>query len=108
MMKGNIQQQSVDKCMNALDFTKDWKTWRSTLKEAITTAKGIGLSDEEIRDMAVRLGDFLSEKVCPATPEEELIREMWTAAIPEERRVLANIMFRIISGPEEGLTGDRP
>jgi hypothetical protein len=96
MMK-ETQEQQVTKCINALDFTKDWTTWRETLRDGIATAKGIGIPDEDIKDMAVRLGDFLAEKVCPATKEEELIKEIWTVAEPEERKVLANIIFRMLA-----------
>ena len=96
MMRGQ-QQETVEKCINALDFTKDWTTWRETLQDSIATAKGIGISDEDIKDMAVRLGDFLAEKVCPATKEEELVKEVWTTATPEERKVLASIFFRMLS-----------
>jgi hypothetical protein len=96
MMQGK-QQEKVEMCINSLDFTKDWTTWRDTLQDAIATARDLGLSDEEIKDMAVRLGDFLAEKVCPATKEEELIKDLWTAAEPEERKVLANVMFRTLS-----------
>jgi sulfur relay (sulfurtransferase) DsrC/TusE family protein len=91
------EQEQVTKCINTLDFTKDWNDWRDTLKEGIATARGMGIPDEEIKDLAFRLGDFLAEKVCPATKEEELIREMWTAADPEERKVLASIIFRTLS-----------
>jgi hypothetical protein len=96
MMRQSQQQEQAIKCINALDFTKDWQSWRETLREGIATARGIGIPDEDIKDMAVRLGDFLAEKVCPATPEEELIKEMWSAASPDERRVLATIIFRTL------------
>ncbi len=96
MMK-ETQQQQVTMCINALDFTKDWGTWRETLQEGIATARGIGIPDEDIKDMAVRLGDFLAEKVCPATKEEELIKELWTVATPDERKVLANVIFRMLA-----------
>ncbi len=97
MMRETQQEEKVTKCINALDFTKDWTTWRGTLQESIATARGIGIPDEEIKDMAVRLGDFLAEKVCPATKEEELIKELWTVATPEERKVLADVIFRMLT-----------
>lgn len=89
-------QEQVTMCINALDFTQDWASWRDTLKEAIATARGMGISDEEIKDIAVRLGDFLAEKVCAATKEEELIRDMWSVASPEERKVIAQVIFRTL------------
>jgi hypothetical protein len=89
-------QEQVTKCINALDFTQDWASWRDTLKEAIAAARGMGISDEEIKDIGVRLGDFLAEKVCAATKEEELMRDMWSVANPEERRVIAQVFFRTL------------
>ena len=90
------KQEEVTKCINALDFTQDWTTWLETLQDGISTARGLGIPDEEIKDMAVRLGDFLAEKVCPATKEEELVKQIWTTATPDERKVIASIFFRML------------
>jgi len=65
----------VTKCVSAMDFVKDWKTWRATLKEGIQGARKLGVSDETIQTLATKVGDFLVEKVCPATPEEEVLKE---------------------------------
>ncbi|NIS78950.1 MAG: DUF3243 family protein [Anaerolineales bacterium] len=83
------------KCVNALDFVKDWETWRTTLKEAIGEAKKFGVSDEVIKDLAVKVGDFLAEKVCPATKEEELLKAMWDVGTPDERKAIASMMFKL-------------
>ena len=84
------------KCVSAMDFMKDWNTWRSTLKEAIGEAHKLGVSDEMIQDLAVKMGDFLAEKVCPATKEEQLLKEMWDAGTPEERKTIATLMFKML------------
>lgn len=55
----------------------------------------VGISDAVIQDTAVKLGDFLAEKVCPATPEEVLMKELWDAATPDERKTLARLMVKI-------------
>ena len=85
-----------EKCLQAMDFLKDWKTWRESLNEAISAARGFGVSDETIKRTTVKVGDFLSEKVCPATKEEELLKEMWDAATPEERKTLAGLIFKMV------------
>jgi hypothetical protein len=79
-----------------MDFMKDWKTWRETLSDGIEQARKFGVSDETIKKMSVRVGDFLAEKVCPATKEEELLKEMWDAATPEERKTIAGLMFKMV------------
>jgi len=94
VLKQEMEQRA--KCINTLDFTKDWESWRNTLKDAIATARVLGVSDDEIKEIAVQLGDFLAEKVCPATKEEEFIKQLWDAATPEERRTLANVIFKTL------------
>jgi hypothetical protein len=34
--------------------------------------------------------------VCPQTKEEELLKEMWDIATPEERKTLATLMFKMV------------
>lgn len=87
----------ITKCLDSMDFVKDWQTWRETLHEAIAGAKKFGLSDDVIKDMSVKVGDFLAEKVCPATKEEQLLKEMWDVATPEERRTIAALMLKLVS-----------
>jgi len=89
-----MEQQT--KCLDAMDFMKDWTEWRSTLKEAIGEARKLGVSDDVIKDLSVGMGDFLATKVCPATKEEELLKEMWDKASPEERRTLAGLIFKMV------------
>ena len=84
------------KCLSALDYLNDWYTWRKTLKEGIAGARKFGVSDETIKSMAVKMGDFLASKVCPQTKEEELLKQMWDVATPEERKVIATLMFKMV------------
>jgi sulfur relay (sulfurtransferase) DsrC/TusE family protein len=85
-----------EKCLQAMDFLKDWKTWRETLGDSIAAARKFGVSDETIKQMSVKMGDFLAEKVCPATKEEELLKEMWDVATPEERKTIAGLIFKMV------------
>jgi sulfur relay (sulfurtransferase) DsrC/TusE family protein len=83
-------------CLQAMDFLKDWETWRKTLHDAIAEARKFGVSDEVIKNLSVKVGDFLAKKVCPATKEEELLKEMWDIATPEERKTLATLIFKMV------------
>ena len=84
------------KCVSAMDFLKDWDTWRGTLKEAISEAHKLGVPDAVIQDLAVKVGDFLAKKVCPATKEEQLMKEMWDVGTPEERKTIATLIFKMV------------
>jgi hypothetical protein len=83
-------------CLEMMDFLKDWTSWRNSLKEGIGMAKKMGMSDEEIQSWATKVGDLLVEKVCPATKEEELLKEMWEIATPSERKVIATLIFKMV------------
>ena len=83
-------------CISSIDYVKDWNTWRQTLKDAIGQARKFGISDTVIQDTAAKLGDWLADKVCPATPEESLMKEFWEIATPDERKTLATLMFKLV------------
>jgi hypothetical protein len=36
------------------------------------------------------------QKVCPATKEEELLKEMWEIATPSERKVIGTLIFKMV------------
>ena len=85
-----------NECLALLDYVSDWQKWRESLHEAIREARKLGWTDEEIKDTATRVGDFLAERVCPATPEEKLLQELWNAGTPDERKTLATLLFKIM------------
>jgi len=85
-----------NECIAAMDFMKDWKTWRESLHDAIAEGRKYGMSDEEIKELAVTVGDFLAKNVCPGTNEEALLKEMWDISTPQERKILASLIFRMV------------
>ncbi len=82
------------KSLNAFDCASDWETWRTNVKERIAVAHRFGVPDETIKTIAVKVGDFLAEKVCPATREEELLKEMWSVATPDERKTVTTLILK--------------
>ena len=97
-MRGEGGEMDVNKkleCINMLEYVGDWAEWRKNLRRAVSVGKKVGMSEEEIEGLATQIGDFLAEKVCPATPEEELLKEMWAAASPDERKMIAGLMVKM-------------
>lgn len=88
--------EEVQKCINAMDFVKDWTAWKEHLQDAIKRGRDFGMSDEMIKSLSVKVGDFLANKVCPATPEEQLMKDLWGVATQEERKTLATLMFKLV------------
>ena len=84
------------KCLECMDFSCDWSSWRINLKDNITGKTNFYWQDEAIRNIAERLDTLLDEKVCSKTPEEELIKEMWDVASVDERKSLAMVLLKLI------------
>ncbi len=83
-------------CLNGGDFLKDWNQWRQTVYEAIQTARKLGMPDQLIIVASTKVGDFLSTRLCAATPEEALIKDLWDVAEPNDRKVLGKLLFKIM------------
>ena len=83
-------------CLSGGDFVKDWDQWKETVNEAIKTARRIGMPDKLIELASVKVGDFLTQRLCPQSPEEALIKELWEAANPDERKTLGKLLFKIM------------
>jgi hypothetical protein len=83
-------------CLSGGDFIKDWDQWKNTVNEAIKTARKIGMPDKLIEIASVKVGDFLTKRICAESKEEALIKELWEAASPDERKTLGKLLFKIM------------
>jgi hypothetical protein len=83
-------------CLSGGDFIKDWDQWKKTVNEAIKTARKVGLPDKLIEIASVKVGDFLSKRLCVESKEEALIKEFWEVATPDERKTLGKLLFKIM------------
>jgi hypothetical protein len=88
--------KQVTACLSGGDFVKDWDQWKQTVYEAIKTARKIGLPDKLIELASVKVGDFLSKRICAESKEEALLKELWDQANPDERKTLGKLLFKII------------
>lgn len=91
----NAMEQGTT-CLSGGDFMKDWEQWKKTVNEAIKTARKIGMPDKLIEIASVKAGDFLVKRICAESKEEALIKELWEAATPEERKTLGKLLFKIM------------
>jgi hypothetical protein len=88
--------QEETTCLKGGDFIKDWDQWRKTVGEAIRTARKLGMPDRMIEVASVKIGDFLSKRLCVESKEEALIKELWDAADANERKTLGKLLFKIM------------
>jgi hypothetical protein len=83
-------------CLSGGDFIKDWDQWKKTVNEAIKTARKVGLPDKLIEMASVKVGDFLTKRLCTESKEEALIKELWDAGSPQDRKTLGKLLFKIM------------
>ena len=83
-------------CLKGGDFMKDWDQWKQTVGEAIKTARKLGMPDKLIEVASVKVGNFLSTRVCAESPEERLIKDLWDVASQEDRKVLGKLLFKLM------------
>ena len=84
------------KCLSGGDFLKDWDEWKKTVSEVIKTARKLGMPDKVIEVASVKVGEFLTKRVCAESPEEALIKDLWSVADAEERKTLGKLLFKIM------------
>lgn len=74
-----------------------WDTWKRTLGQAVEFAEELGIGREQIASMAQQVGDLLAQSVPPANPEQKAVKELWEVANIDERKILADLMTRLVS-----------
>lgn len=65
------------------------------IAEKIQEGRRAGLSDEQIAEGIVHLGNVVAKFVKPDSPEEALMEKMWHVSTDEEKRTMANIVLRM-------------
>ena len=89
-------KDNKERCLDCMDFSYNWSKWRGMLKENLTESKRFYWQDEAVQNIASHLNALLDKKICPGTPEEDVIKKMWDISTADERRTLATILLRLV------------
>ena len=84
-----------------MDFEKsetlsDWSKWKGTLSKAVNIGEAVGLSEETIDNIAVKLGNTLSAVVDPENREQRVLQELWKVGDDSERKTLAKLVVNMV------------
>jgi len=58
--------------------------------------QGSSLAIEEMKVWALETGNYLAKNVRAGTAEEALLKELWDAAAPEERKTSGTLIFKLV------------
>lgn len=79
-----------------VDNLSDWKKWKRTLAKSVEMGEMVGLSEETISKIGVKIGNFLSSSVDPENREQRVLQELWKVGDNEDRKVLSKIIVKMV------------
>lgn len=78
------------------DAVNDWDKWKKNLAKAISIGETVGLSDNTIKNLGVKVGEFLATNVDPENHEQRVLKELFEAGNEKEREALTNMIIKIV------------
>lgn len=79
--------------MSVLD---NFDTWKGFLSNKLQEATESGIGQKAVSNIAVEVGNYLSQNVEAKNEEEALLRDLWNTASSEEQQAIANIMVKLV------------
>ncbi len=77
-------------------MTQTWDEWKKTLAQAVGQGRAMGLSRDELVHRAEQIGDVLANSVDPTSPEQRVLKELWTSADEDEQKALASTIIKMV------------
>lgn len=74
----------------------DWSKWKQTLSKAVNIGEAVGLSQNTINNIAMKLGNTLSSVVDPENREQRVLQELWKVGDDEDRKTLAKLVVNMV------------
>ncbi len=75
--------------------TSSWENYKRSLAKGIEVANNMGISENQISQLAQQLGGYLANNVTPDIPENRAIKDLWEVASPEEQKTIAGLMVKL-------------
>lgn len=77
-----------------------WHQWKNMLGRFVHGGQALGIAEKNINDMAYRLGEFFANHFDPGNREQRLLKEIWEQGNEEEKKVLSNLITRMVGKGE--------
>jgi hypothetical protein len=79
-----------------MSVLNNFQEWKNFLAERVDQAKNMGMDQNTISDLAYQLGDYLAKDIDPQNEQERLLKDLWSVADPNEQRVMAGLMVKLV------------
>jgi nuclear transport factor 2 (NTF2) superfamily protein len=76
--------------------TDTFQSFKHELGQKVKVAKAAGMSQQDIQQHAQEIGDFLSSHYDPRSPEQRLLKELWSVSDRNEQQSIANAVVKLV------------
>ncbi|MFD2327638.1 DUF3243 domain-containing protein [Cohnella sp. GCM10020058] len=77
------------------EILSNFESFKSYLNKRIALGESLGLSEEQLAQVAEKVADYLAEHEDPRNAEENLLKELWKVGEQDERHKLAHMLVRL-------------
>jgi hypothetical protein len=76
--------------------TETFDEFKQTLRRTLRAAQATGLSEQQVVAKAEDVGDWLARNYDPRSPEQRLLKEMWSVSDEREQRAIASALVKLV------------
>lgn len=87
--------------INKADSFTEWNNWKDTLRRAVNLGETVGMSQNTIENIGVKVGDFLAARVDPENREQRLLQELWKVGDDSDRKALSKMIVKMVETDEK-------
>lgn len=73
-----------------------FEQFTNELADRLSAAQKMGMSPQDVAQRAVDIGDWLSQQVEVRSPEQRVLKELWSVADRQEQEALASTMVKMV------------
>lgn len=79
-----------------INVLNDWEKWKKTLYNAISMGEKVGLSEDAIKNLGSKVGEFLASNIDPENPQQRLLKELFAVANEREQETLTSVIIKMV------------
>ncbi|WP_159881451.1 DUF3243 domain-containing protein [Paenibacillus puerhi] len=98
---GTLQTDKLEETMERLDegkkeeILRNFDSFIGYLGRRIELAEKLGLNEEQLNSLALKVASYLADHEEPRNSEEKLLKELWKVANKEQQQMLARTLVNL-------------
>ena len=82
---------------------EEWDKWKKTLAKAVNIGEAVGISQNTIENIGVRVGNILSSSVDPENREQRVLQELWKVGDDNDKKALSHMIVRMVKEDDRNI-----